>query len=206
LSPKYDAHLTPHSTSGRPIPGLGEECSLQVKAETLEPAEWICLQSPPSPQVSPFSASASFPAPALLWPTSRAAARLAARAAERDASATIERTLLDAVTFSEEQLDYAYSNFERSPTAALAFLTANTGICKKLADLGPLLDGIPDAVIAARPHANASSSAAICDDKSGGGEGSGIRRSHRQHTCARCIGAYVGAPFGETLPKKILTT
>jgi hypothetical protein len=63
-----------------------------------------------------------------------------------DAADLEESTLLDSVTFSEAQLDYACNNFERSPAAALAFTVANSGICNTPDDLGPLLDGIPDAV------------------------------------------------------------
>jgi hypothetical protein len=64
-----------------------------------------------------------------------------------DSAALIELSLEDAVTFDAEQLDHVYSNYERSPASALAFLTANTGICNKPSDLGPLLDGVADDII-----------------------------------------------------------
>jgi hypothetical protein len=64
-----------------------------------------------------------------------------------DAADLEESTLLDSVTFNEAQIQYIIDNFERSPAAALAFTTANTGICKKPADLGPLLDGVPDSIV-----------------------------------------------------------
>ena len=63
-------------------------------------------------------------------------ARENARAAATEAAARIESGLLDSVKFTSEQLDYAYSNFERSPAAALAFTVANTGIANTPADLG----------------------------------------------------------------------
>jgi hypothetical protein len=66
-----------------------------------------------------------------------------------NAADQFDSTLLDSFSFSTAQLDYISDNFERSPAAALAFITANTGICKKLPDLGPLLDGVPDAIIEA---------------------------------------------------------
>ena len=69
-----------------------------------------------------------------------------ARAVVAENDARIERSLLDSVKFTSEQLDFAFANFERSPAAALAFIVANTGVASTPADLGPLLDGVPDTV------------------------------------------------------------
>ncbi len=54
--------------------------------------------------------------------------------------------MLDSFSFTTEQLDYAFTNFERSPAAALSFLAADTGVANTPADLGPLIDGVPDVV------------------------------------------------------------
>ena len=77
---------------------------------------------------------------------SRRNARDTARAVAAENAARIERSLINSVKFTSEQLDFAFNNFERSPAAALSFITANTGIANTPADLGPLLDGVPDVV------------------------------------------------------------
>jgi hypothetical protein len=74
-------------------------------------------------------------------------ARVQLRNSAADAADHIASTLLDSFNFDEVQIEYIVNNFERSPAAALAFTTANTGICKKPADLGPLLDGVPDSIV-----------------------------------------------------------
>ena len=78
--------------------------------------------------------------------SARADARVNARAAATESADRIDSGLLHSVEFTTEQLDYAYANFERSPAAALSFLAANTGVANTPADLGPLIDGVPDIV------------------------------------------------------------
>ena len=68
--------------------------------------------------------------------------RADSRTAKSEAAARAEQNLLDSIKFDDSQLDWVYENFERSPSAALAFLAANTGVAHTPADLGPLIDGV----------------------------------------------------------------
>jgi hypothetical protein len=79
----------------------------------------------------------------------RGAVRYDARSAAAALAARMELDLQDQVSYSTEQLDWIYDNFERSPAAALAFISANTGIANTPADLGSLIDAVTEHCVAA---------------------------------------------------------
>ena len=62
--------------------------------------------------------------------------RADSRTAKSEAAARAEQNLLDSIKFDDSQLDWVYENFERSPSAALAFLAANTELPTRLQTWG----------------------------------------------------------------------